>query len=212
MKTEILFMMGVTTILIPLFASAEPNVVEIRSISHESRSISHESRSYSGETRRFKASNFDLKIQDYGLKKDVKSLNKAIERLQAKVTEKKIVIDLSADVLFGFDQFDLKPEAHQALEQVLVIIHSKTVGNIQIAGHTDAKGNNDYNQLLSEQRADSVKSWLVERQIEAKLIKTIGYGESQPVAANQHKDGSDNPDGRHKNRRVNIIINTVETQ
>jgi OOP family OmpA-OmpF porin len=87
------------------------------------------------------------------------------------------------------------------------IIKAYKSPNVTIAGHTDSKGAEDYNQKLSEKRAASVKSWLVKNAgINADIIKTIGYGESKPVAPNTKKDGSDNPEGRQKNRRVEILI------
>ncbi len=76
-----------------------------------------------------------------------------------------------------------------------------------IADHTDSKGSDAYNQRLSEKRAESVKKWLSENAgISADTIKTVGYGETRPMAPNANSDGSDNPEGRQKNRRVEIVI------
>ena len=76
-----------------------------------------------------------------------------------------------------------------------------------IEGHTDAKGADAYNQTLSEQRAASVKQWLVTNaQISGATITTRGLGKSKPVAHNTKPDGSDDPEGRAKNRRVQIIV------
>ncbi len=76
-----------------------------------------------------------------------------------------------------------------------------------ISGHTDSKGSEEYNQKLSEKRAESVKKWLIENAgVNPKIIEISGYGESRPVAPNTNPDGSDNPEGRQKNRRVEIVI------
>jgi outer membrane protein OmpA-like peptidoglycan-associated protein len=76
-----------------------------------------------------------------------------------------------------------------------------------IEGYTDGKGSHDYNIKLSQSRAAAVKKWLVDNaQIKASRIATKGMGESNPVAPNRKPDGSDDPDGRQKNRRVEIIL------
>ncbi|MDP7239531.1 MAG: OmpA family protein, partial [Candidatus Latescibacteria bacterium] len=78
-----------------------------------------------------------------------------------------------------------------------------------IFGHTDSKGSDAYNQKLSEKRALSVKTWLLTNtNISKYLLHTIGLGETQPVAPNEKEDGSDNPEGRAQNRRVEILVFT----
>ena len=81
---------------------------------------------------------------------------------------------------------------------------------VRVEGHTDARGPDDYNQSLSQQRAESVKRWLVEYGgIVAERITTLGFGESQSLALNQRDDGSDDPTGRQQNRRVEIVVEKV---
>ena len=75
-----------------------------------------------------------------------------------------------------------------------------------IESHTDSKGPNDYNQKLSEARAQTVRAWLKSHHDLPGTSITVGYGESQPVAANSKPNGSDDPGGRQKNRRVEIVI------
>jgi outer membrane protein OmpA-like peptidoglycan-associated protein len=78
---------------------------------------------------------------------------------------------------------------------------------VLIEGHTDGKGTHPYNIKLSENRAASVKKWLVENAgVSGSRITTRGWGETKPVAPNTNPDGSDNPAGRQKNRRVEITI------
>ncbi|MBW1660432.1 MAG: OmpA family protein, partial [Deltaproteobacteria bacterium] len=77
-------------------------------------------------------------------------------------------------------------------------------------GHTDSKGSEEYNLALSQRRADSVKVWLIEEGgLKGITIITKGYGESKPVAPNTKPDGSDNPEGRAKNRRVEIYVSLL---
>ena len=94
------------------------------------------------------------------LKADVQELNKAIDNLNAEVTQTKIRIDLSGDVLFDFDKADLKPEALESLKSLATIVKQKAT-KVEIFGHTDSKGSEVYNQKLSEKRALSVKVWLL---------------------------------------------------
>ena len=76
-----------------------------------------------------------------------------------------------------------------------------------IEGHTDGKGGDQYNQRLSEQRADSVRRWLVEHGVTTPMT-THGWGRTRPIAPNIKPNGADDPDGRQKNRRVEITVKT----
>jgi outer membrane protein OmpA-like peptidoglycan-associated protein len=90
---------------------------------------------------------------------------------------------------------------------VVEIIGQYPKARITIDGYTDAKGADAYNLQLSEKRAASVKSWLVQKGgVDGKRIKTKGWGKANPVAPNTNPDGSDNPEGRQKNRRVEITV------
>jgi len=130
-----------------------------------------------------------------------------LEALHAEVTEREIRIDLSADVLFDFDKADLKPAADADLGKVAEVARANPGTPIQVAGHTDSKGADAYNQRLSERRAEAVKAWLVERGgVEATRIQTRGWGETRPVAPNESPGGADDPEGRQRNRRVEITI------
>lgn len=135
------------------------------------------------------------------------SVEKAIKDLGAKESEAEIQIELSGDILFDFDKRDIRSDAEAMLKKVGDIINAYKSPQVIIAGHTDSKGSEAYNQLLSEKRAESVKKWLSENAgISAGIMKTIGYGETRPMAINANSDGSDNPEGRQKNRRVEIVI------
>jgi outer membrane protein OmpA-like peptidoglycan-associated protein len=85
------------------------------------------------------------------------------------------------------------------------------VQEILIEGHTDSKGTEGYNLALSEKRANAVKRWLVEKGgLDSKKIITRGYGESRPIAPNTNPDGSDCPEGRARNRRVEVYVSLRE--
>jgi outer membrane protein OmpA-like peptidoglycan-associated protein len=134
------------------------------------------------------------------------ALNAALRDLGAKTTSTEIHIDLSSDVLFDFDKADLRPAAAPSLEKLAVVLNSHGNASCLIEGHTDGVGNDRYNQELSERRAASVKSWLLAHRVN-NPITTRGWGRTRPVAPNTIK-GRDNPEGRQKNRRVEIVIKT----
>jgi outer membrane protein OmpA-like peptidoglycan-associated protein len=129
-----------------------------------------------------------------------------VEALAIKETPTEVRIELAADVLFDFDKAAIKPEAGSALKNVAAVLKDKAKGPVRIEGHTDAKGSDAYNQNLSVRRADAVRQWLVEKEgLKGRNITTRGFAAKNPVAPNTKPDGSDNPDGRQRNRRVEII-------
>ena len=130
-----------------------------------------------------------------------------VENLQVTETESEIRIELSGDVLFDFDKADLRAQAEPVLIGVADVLKQHPDAAVTIAGYTDAKGSDSYNLKLSERRAASVKDWLVANGgIRGGNLSTMGYGEANPVAPNSNLDGSDNPEGRQKNRRVEIAV------
>jgi len=142
----------------------------------------------------------------------VEDLRGAVQDLEIRETETEIRIEMAADVLFAFDKADLQKKATPVLEQVAAVLARHPGARVSIEGHTDGKGSADYNQKLSERRASSVAHWLGART----ELKTIGvgftprgFGATRPVAPNTKPDGSDDPDGRQKNRRVAIVVQKV---
>jgi outer membrane protein OmpA-like peptidoglycan-associated protein len=132
-----------------------------------------------------------------------------LKDLGAKVTDREIHVDLAADVLFDFDKYTLRPAAADTLGKVGQVVASYPDAPLLIEGHTDNKGTHPYNIKLSENRAEAVKKWLVDNGgIKPSRITTTGWAETKPVAPNQKPDGSDDPDGRQKNRRVELTLRT----
>jgi outer membrane protein OmpA-like peptidoglycan-associated protein len=130
--------------------------------------------------------------------------------LGAKVTEHRVTIDLDADVLFDFDKYTLRPAAGDTLRKLGQVAATYPKSPLLIEGHTDSKGGHAYNITLSENRAGAVKKWLIQNaSVGANRITTHGWGETKPVAPNKNPDGSDNPQGRQKNRRVEIVLTQV---
>ncbi len=136
----------------------------------------------------------------------VSGIDGLIQDLGARVSEQEIVIDLSGDVLFDFDKWSIRREAEATLTKVAALIAEYPRQRVRIDGHTDGKGDDAYNRKLSERRAGAIKDWLVARGAKAANLAAKGWGRSKPVAANAKPDGSDNPEGRQANRRVEIRI------
>ncbi|MGH9969982.1 MAG: OmpA family protein [Pyrinomonadaceae bacterium] len=146
-----------------------------------------------------------FRVEDLGGK--TQDLGGKVQDLQVKESAAEIRIELAADVLFDFDKADIRPKAQEALRQAASLIRDKAKGVVRIEGHTDSKGNDPYNQKLSELRAGAVKTWLVEKEaLRSVEFVTQGFGAKKPVASNKKPDGSDDPEGRQKNRRVEIIL------
>lgn len=131
-----------------------------------------------------------------------------VQDLAVKETNTEVQIDLNADVLFDFDKADVLPKAEETLAKAADIIRQRGgKGTARIEGHTDSKGDDDYNMKLSLRRAESIRSWFVQKGgLSGVSFTTKGLGETQPVAPNTNPDGSDNPEGRAKNRRVTIVV------
>jgi outer membrane protein OmpA-like peptidoglycan-associated protein len=149
----------------------------------------------------------DAKRRVLDLKYSVQNIGGKVEDLRLKETPSEYRIELAADVLFDFDKANIKPVAAAVLKKAADFVGSHAVGTIRIEGHTDAKGTDAYNQKLSEQRAKAVKDWLATQGgLTSMAFATKGLGAKQPVAPNIKSDGTDDPDGREKNRRVEIIL------
>jgi outer membrane protein OmpA-like peptidoglycan-associated protein len=123
------------------------------------------------------------------------------ELAQIKEDARGTIITLDGSVLFVTGKAELLPLAKQKLDEVAkALIDLDAKQTITVEGHTDSRGADDMNQKLSEDRASSVRAYLVERGVKPERIKSVGRGESNPIASN------DTPEGRANNRRVEIII------
>ena len=113
-----------------------------------------------------------------------------------------LLITLDSGVLFDVDKYDIRPDAEKILNDLATVLKEGGITAFQIDGHTDSMDTYEHNQVLSENRANSVKSYLASQGVTAE-ITTHGYGESRPVATN------DTAEGRQQNRRVEIIVPTA---
>jgi outer membrane protein OmpA-like peptidoglycan-associated protein len=105
-----------------------------------------------------------------------------------------------SDVLFKSGSFELLPGARERLAKVSGIVLAYPTLKLQVEGHTDSIGSDDYNQQLSEARAEAVRDYLIQQGISAGQITAKGMGKTQPIASN------DTPEGRQQNRRVELVL------
>jgi outer membrane protein OmpA-like peptidoglycan-associated protein len=119
--------------------------------------------------------------------------------LETRETARGLIINLS-DVLFDFDKATLKPGAREKLSRIAGILSAHPDLKIEIEGHADAIGSEEYNQRLSERRAESVRVYFNQNGITKAIVAAVGFGEGRPVATNGTAEG------RQQNRRVEIIV------
>jgi outer membrane protein OmpA-like peptidoglycan-associated protein len=119
--------------------------------------------------------------------------------LETRDTPRGLVVNM-ADVLFDFGKYDLRPEAREKLAKLSGIILAHPGLNLAIEGHTDNVGTDEVNQKLSEQRAESVRSYLIEQGLALTSVSARGFGKTVPVGDNS------TPSGRQSNRRVEIVV------
>jgi len=120
--------------------------------------------------------------------------------LETRDTARGLIVNMS-DILFDTAQFNLRPAAREGLAKVAGILLGHPGLNLEVEGHTDSVGGESYNQHLSEQRARSVRDYLIEQGIpQTSLAPAVGFGKSRPLATN------DTAAGRQSNRRVELIV------
>ncbi len=120
--------------------------------------------------------------------------------LQTRESARGLIVSMP-DVLFDFNKYTLKGEARERLAKVSGILLAYPGLNVQVEGHTDNVGSEEYNQKLSQQRANAVREFLISQGVGSGNITAQGFGKTQPVASN------DSASGRQLNRRVELVVN-----
>ena len=126
-------------------------------------------------------------------------MQQRIDALEAEATDRGLVLTLG-NTLFATARSDLKPGGNTSLDKLVVFLNDYPDRNVTVEGHTDDVGSFESNQALSQRRADSVKSYLMQQGIQSRRLTASGMGETQPIADNLSESG------RQQNRRVEIII------
>ncbi|MFO7287383.1 MAG: OmpA family protein [Gammaproteobacteria bacterium] len=129
-------------------------------------------------------------------------LRQELERTGVSVTRigDNITLNMPGNITFATDSADLSASFYDVLNSVALVLNEFNQTVIEVAGHTDSTGSEEYNQRLSERRAASVAAYLRTRGVRADRIIEVGVGESRPIASN------DTPEGRQQNRRVELTI------
>jgi outer membrane protein OmpA-like peptidoglycan-associated protein len=105
-----------------------------------------------------------------------------------------------SDVLFRSGSFELLPGARERLAKVSGIVLAYPSLHLAVEGHTDSVGGDDYNQNLSEQRAEAVRDYFVQQGVASNSIEAHGFGKTEPIASNETAEG------RQQNRRVELVL------
>jgi len=138
---------------------------------------------------------------------EMPSVPQLMQQLGAVQTEQGTLVQMSNDVLFNFDSAAIRPDAALKLTQLAQLIDQLHPPGLRIVGNADNIGTDAYNMGLSLRRARSVESWLTANGgVRVANMDVKGGGFHDPVAPNQNPDGTDNPAGRQKNRRVDVLI------
>jgi peptidoglycan-associated lipoprotein len=110
------------------------------------------------------------------------------------------------NIYFAYDKADINQESAKELDKLVDILNDNLDIKIEMGSHTDSVASDSYNIELSQRRAESTVNYLIRKGIAAERLTAKGYGESKPIARNSNPDGTDNPDGRQKNRRTEFRI------
>jgi len=122
------------------------------------------------------------------------------------------VVVLAEQILFDFDEAELRGGSEPTLQQVVELLSLSEDPSVAVVGHTDGRGAPDYNQDLSQRRAQAVVDALVELGADPGRLQPEGRGQTQPVAEETRPDGSDDPEGRAANRRVEVLVDGLPGQ
>jgi OmpA-OmpF porin, OOP family len=110
------------------------------------------------------------------------------------------------NIYFDYEKWDLLDESFGTLDYLVEKMKEHPEVKIEIGGHTDSNGEDDYNLRLSQRRAEACVKYIISKGIDKQRLSAKGYGESKPIAENANADGSDNPEGRAKNRRTEFKV------
>jgi|HubBroStandDraft_1064217.scaffolds.fasta_scaffold14933_3 outer membrane protein OmpA-like peptidoglycan-associated protein len=147
----------------------------------------------------------DAQQQAQDAQREASDARQQLEAMQAKQTERGLILTLG-NVLFDTNGDTLKPGADELMSRLAQFLSNHPDIKARIEGHTDSTGSDDYNQALSQRRADAVANALEGRGVSASQIQAVGRGKSAPVA------GNDTSAGRQQNRRVEVIFSDTQGQ
>lgn len=127
-------------------------------------------------------------------------INEELDGVTIQRVEEGIAVSFDSGILFGFDSSELRPEARENLEKLSDILNRDEDTILMIVGHTDSTGDSDYNVRLSERRAQSAASYMINQGLSDSRVQIEGRGENEPIADNTTESG------QQENRRVEVAI------
>jgi len=133
--------------------------------------------------------------QEMKLRKQLEGTGVSVTRIGDNIT-----LNMPGNITFAVDSADISSSFYAILDSVALVLNEYNKTLVEVAGHTDSTGAAQYNQELSERRAQSVAAYLQSRKVNGERLMIVGGGESYPIASN------DSPAGRQLNRRVEITI------
>lgn len=136
--------------------------------------------------------------------RDMRQALASAEAASVQREENILRVSFKADMMFDTDSAILKPGAYAEIDRVARVLNQYPQTRIQIQGHTDSTGSEEYNMKLSGNRADAVLNALVVRGVDPARMRIVAFGESRPIADNASEAG------RQMNRRVEVVIEPVE--
>ena len=110
------------------------------------------------------------------------------------------------NIYFGYDSANIRPQSAFELDKLVDVLNDNPEIKIEMSSHTDSVGTVESNINLSQRRAAATVNYLIRKGIASERLVAKGYGESKPIARNTNRDGSDNPEGRQRNRRTEFKI------
>jgi outer membrane protein OmpA-like peptidoglycan-associated protein len=143
-------------------------------------------------------------IIGHQMDKQAKDIEKAVPDAKVIRVGEGIVVEFSSNVLFGYNKSSISNNAMNSLDKLVTILNSYPDTDIEIQGHTDSRGTNNYNMTLSRERAYAVSGYLTSKNILSNRLSVVGYGESLPKYQNNTENG------RSQNRRVEFLISANE--
>lgn len=132
--------------------------------------------------------------------KKAKALEEEMEGVTVQRVEEGIAVSFDSGILFDFDSATLRQEGNDNLQKLVSIINRDKDTVLMIVGHTDSRGDEDYNLRLSERRAQSASTFMVSQGLPSSRIQIVGRGEYEPLSENETDAG------RQKNRRIEVAI------
>lgn len=132
--------------------------------------------------------------------KKAEELEEEMDGVTIQRVEEGIAVSFDSGILFDFDSSTLRQEGNENLRKLVRIINRDEDTTLMIVGHTDSRGDEDYNLRLSERRAESASAFMVSQGLASSRIQTVGRGELEPIAENETDEG------RQMNRRIEVAI------